>query len=86
MALLLRDHGENNENDAAGLRHGIQVFLLEIHTDWRVVVLQRLDPHDTVHEVPGEAAHRLRDDEVDFSVHGVRHELLKALPVFRICA
>ena len=48
------------------------------------MVLQRLDPHNAVHQVSGEAAHRLCYDEVNFSVQGVRHELLKTFPVLGI--
>ena len=86
MALFLCDHGQHEEDNAAGLGHGIQVLLLEEDPDRRIVVLQRFHPADAIHEVTGEAGYRLCDDHVDLSVHGVFHELLKALPVSRVRA
>ena len=86
VAFLLRHHCQNEKNDAAGLGHGVQILLLEKDPDWRIVVLQGFDPADAVHQISSEATHCLRDNHVDFTVHTVLHELLKALPMVRVRA
>ena len=86
MAFLLRHHCQNEKNDAAGLGHGVQILLLEKDPDWRIVVLQGFDPADAVHQISSEATHCLCDNHVDFTVHTVLHELLKALPMVRVRA
>ena len=84
MAFLLGDHGKDKKDDAAGLGHGIQIFLFEEDPDRRIMVLQGFDPADAVHEVTGETGYRFRDDHIDLAVHGVLHQLLEALTVVRV--
>ena len=86
MAFFLSHHCQHKQDDVAARIEGINSFLLEIHGNRRVVVLQRPDPCDTVDEVPGEAADRLGYDHVEFALLCVLHHELESAPVLRICA
>ena len=86
MALFLRHHSQNKQDNSASLGHGVQVFLLKENPDGRIVILQCFHPFDTVQQVSGEAGYCFGDDQIDLSVHGILHQLLKALPVLCVCA
>ena len=55
MAFFLRDHRQHEQDDAARLRHGIKMLRLKKYADRRIVILQRFDPADAVHQIPCES-------------------------------
>ena len=55
------------------------VFLLEINLD--ALVLELSHGSQAVNGISGKAADRLRDDEVDFSIHGILDHPLEAITV-----
>ena len=83
-ALVLGDGAHQGEDQAAGGLVRADVLLLK--NDGHISGAQQLGVALALHDVAGEAGDALAQDQVDLSVHGVLHELLKALPVSRVRA
>ena len=86
MAFFLGHHCQHEQDDIAARIKGTNTFLLEIHGDGRVVILQRPDPCDAVDEVPGEAADTLGHDHVELALLRMLHHELEGTAVLRVCA
>ena len=80
-AFLLRQAAHNGQHQLAFAIKGVDVLLLEVYFD--AIVLQFPDRGQAVHGIPGEAAHRLGDDQVDLPGKRVRDHFIETLSVLR---
>jgi len=55
------------------------IFLFKVDLD--MVLLQLADSGKAVYRIPGEAAHRLGDDEVDATGEGIGNHLFETVPM-----
>lgn len=86
VALFLRYHSQNEQNDVTGGVESVQVLLFEENLNGWITLFQLPDPADTVQQVSGKPADRLCDDHVDLSRHGVFHHEPESRPMFCIGA
>ena len=80
-ALLLRQRGHDGKEQLALAVKCPDIFFFKIALHF--VFLQFPDSGQAVHRVPCETAHRLRDDEVNAAVQGIRHHFVKTVALCR---
>ena len=83
-AFFLRQRGHDNDEKFTLTVQRPDVLFFKVYLD--AFLFQFPNRCDTVDRVPGEAADRLCNDEVDFACQRIRHHALEALAVLRVGA